>query len=412
MSRFIKKYMSLIFVLFVYLPCFGQYTKTLGSNEPVPNGEGRIIEVYDTYSGEIKGFNIGFTNGEMNFYIISKNNLYLSSISMKTRNGTTILINGNDYSSDIFKVIVPPKVIYKSEEYNVTLIEEKVFETKNVSTVELPNTLKRIAPLAFYKCLKLKDISIPSSVENIGQMAFKHCIALETFKMPNSVKAMGTRVFESSYRLKSIVLSENLKEIPEHTFWGCKALETIEIPKSVKYIGSEAFRDCVNLTKVKLYSSTEVSSSAFKNCPKVVIEKYDEPKTVEAGSSEKQTPNIDKKNYQRQVGKFLSILYREYILVDKDGGNEIVSTMCTSTMKEMMKKACPGNDCFSVAPFRNGYQDGETNNSELKAVYTTKNDTWYIVDYVYKGRDLRTYIEVLALDNKMWLNRVSTQLPQ
>ncbi len=81
MIRFIKTYMLLILVLFVCLPCFGQYTKTLGSNDPIPNNDGRIIEVLDTFSGEVKGFIVGYSNGDMTFFINGNNTVYLTTIS-------------------------------------------------------------------------------------------------------------------------------------------------------------------------------------------------------------------------------------------------------------------------------------------------------------------------------------------
>lgn len=413
MNRFIKKHIPLTLVLFVCLPCFGQYTKTLGSNEPIPNNDGRIIEVLDTYSGEIKGFIVGYSNGDMTFFINGNNTVYLNTISAKRNDGTISPINSGEYFSDIFKVIIPPQIIYNSKTYYVTLIADKTFETKYVSDVELPSTLKRIAPFAFYKCLNLKNISIPSSVESIGDMAFKNCYALETFKMSNSVKTIGERVFESSYRLKSITLSESLTEIPAYTFWGCKGLETIEIPQSVKSIDTDAFEDCTNLTKVKIHSSTNVSEYAFNNCPKVVIEKYGN--TEKPLEEDNQAHIIARKNLQRQIGKFLSIAYRDYILTDEDYTEVVANHFCTSEMRATLQKAyanpCEDGNCFSLSPLLNNHNDGPDNTYELVGVFTTGIDSdWYLVKYKYKGRYLETLIEIVIADNKMWINRAKENI--
>lgn len=412
MIRLTKTYVLLIVILFVYLPCFSQYTKTLGSSNPIPNSEGRITEVLETYKGEFRGFLISYPYGDMCFLTNGSNNLCLSSISPKRPDGTTFSINGQDYSSDIFKVIVPSQIIHNSKTYNVTSIGEKVFETKYVSVVELPNTLKRIESLTFYKCLKLKEITIPSSVEYIGDMAFKNCIALETFKMPNSVKEMGDRVFESSYRLKSITLSDNLTEIPQYTFWGCSGLETIDIPQTVKAIKSDAFLDCTNLTNVKIHNSTNVSEIAFRNCPKVIIEKYG---NTEKSLEDNQSHIAARNNIQQQIGRFLSGLYREYILTDEDLGMEVANYFCTSEMKAMLRKAytapCEDDNCFSISPLRNNYNDGPDNTSELVSVFSTGIDSdWYLVKYKYKGRNLETLIEIVIADNKMWINRVKENI--
>ena len=44
-----------------------------------------------------------------------------------------------------------------------------------LSTVELPNTLRRIGPEAFRGCTSLKEIFIPDSVTDIGAAAFAGC---------------------------------------------------------------------------------------------------------------------------------------------------------------------------------------------------------------------------------------------
>lgn len=317
-----------------------------------------------------------------------------------------------------YKVIIPSEVPIDGVVYKVVNTGEKVFapdddDADNIVSVELPNTIRRIAPLAFYNCTKLKEVNIPSNVYQIGEMAFKNCVSIEKIIMPNSVKEMGNRVFESCAKLKSIVLSENLEDIPDETFWGCAKLEKVEIPKSVTNIYSYAFRDCVNLTTVKVYSSTYISSTAFNNCPKVVIEKIDDKPVVKTEETEQKEVSIDEKDFKRQIGKFLTLLYRDYILSDEDFSNEVAS-MCTSDMQKTMKEAfqgnCVGSNCFSLSPFRNGFQDSTSNVSELKAVYTTKDEDWFLIQYTYKGKYLETLIEVLIENGYMWVNQVKPNM--
>lgn len=49
-------------------------------------------------------------------------------------------------------------------------------------------------------------------------------------------------------------------------FAKCKSLENIELPCTVTNIDSKAFADCISLKTVILYSRTEISPNAFKNC--------------------------------------------------------------------------------------------------------------------------------------------------
>ena len=89
---------------------------------------------------------------------------------------------------------------------------------KNVTAIEIPSSVTKIAAGAFKDCAKLKKITIPDSVEVIEKEAFANCSAL-----------------------KSVSLSSNVKEIGEKAFYHCGALEEIALPKGTTKIGRGAF---------------------------------------------------------------------------------------------------------------------------------------------------------------------------
>ena len=70
----------------------------------------------------------------------------------------------------------------------VTEINSRAFEDSHLSTIKLPNTLKKIGTYAFSACQQLKDITIPKSVTTIGGYPFLACNKLTKIVIPENVK--------------------------------------------------------------------------------------------------------------------------------------------------------------------------------------------------------------------------------
>ncbi len=104
------------------------------------------------------------------------------------------------------------------------------------------NTVKSIAPFAFYGCELLTNISIPSSVTAIGESAFANCHSLIcTVVIPDGVERIESASFENCYRLPNVILPKNLTSIAYRAFYGCYNLTSITIPENVTAISEIAF---------------------------------------------------------------------------------------------------------------------------------------------------------------------------
>ena len=88
---------------------------------------------------------------------------------------------------------------------------------KNLTSVELPTSIKNIKAQAFMGCFNLESINIPDGVTSIGRWAFLHC------------------------NLKSIALPDGIANIGERAFSGCNFEGDLVIPSSVLTIGEGAF---------------------------------------------------------------------------------------------------------------------------------------------------------------------------
>lgn len=87
----------------------------------------------------------------------------------------------------------------------------------NASTLDIPDTVKKIGPAVFMNHSEIKQIYIPDSVTEVGEDAFYQCTGLTTVTGMNGVE-----------------------KIEDQAFYGCP-LKTVRIPDSVKSIGVSAY---------------------------------------------------------------------------------------------------------------------------------------------------------------------------
>ena len=66
---------------------------------------------------------------------------------------------------------------------------------KDLTSVELPNTLESISYGAFWRCEKLTEVVIPEGVTEIGKEAFRYCSQLKKVTMPATVKRVESSAF-------------------------------------------------------------------------------------------------------------------------------------------------------------------------------------------------------------------------
>ena len=178
------------------------------------------------------------------------------------------------------------------------LYEYAFSRCKDLTSVIIPNSVKKIDNYAFSRCKDLTSIIIPDSVTSIGLCAFNGCIRLISMVIPNSVISIDKYVFSDCFRLTSIVVEKgnpkydsrkNCNAIIETTtrtlICGCK--KTI-IPASVRKIAPYAFCSCTYLTSVTIPNSvTSIDDGAFYRCPnlkKVYVEDINKFNEIKFGN--------------------------------------------------------------------------------------------------------------------------------
>lgn len=173
-------------------------------------------------------------------------------------------------------VKIPSSVTYNSSVYTVSEIENHAFyRCKELTGVEIPNSITTIGEYTFQSCSSLKSVVIPNSVTTIGLCAFYDCSSLPSVEIPSSVTTIG-----------------------DGAFYNCRSLESVEMPNTVTTIGGGAFCGCENLKMLTIGENVRtIYASAFMSCPKL----------IEINSKNRRNPLI--KEYEGSTAAFDEIVY-------------------------------------------------------------------------------------------------------
>lgn len=226
------------------------------------------------------------TNIENDFFPTS-----LEEIEIDSENKNFIVSNGGIYNKEksILYFYFKNEDILNLDE-GIIEIGEKAFRKTKATTINLPNSVKKIDGYAFGTYVK--NINIQENVEDINNTAFSVCDTnininknnkkytvengilynkektylivctknIESIKIPEGVSTIGSYAFNSRKYMKNIILSSTLNCIEEKAFFNCTGLTEITIPSSVTEIGSNCFMETDNLKKIKI-NKTENSIS-------------------------------------------------------------------------------------------------------------------------------------------------------
>lgn len=173
------------------------------------------------------------------------------------------VVRGYEVSCDT-DVVVPAEV----DGVPVTAISASAFSGRGVTSVALPDGLKRIEDNAFANN-QIESVIIPNTVEAIGNQAF------------------------ANNQIQSLELSNILVSLGSYAFSGNK-LSNIIIPASVQSVGGWAFADN-ELTSVTIPGNPTVGGSAFRHngTPR---------ENVPAGLS-----TVDKAQFYHQNASFVAV---------------------------------------------------------------------------------------------------------
>ena len=121
-------------------------------------------------------------------------------------------------------------------------IGNSCFSNSQVSSISLPQGMKKLGRHVFFYCVNLTSLTLPEGMEEIGMMCFSSC-NLTSVNLPSTM-----------VKLDSCSLQDN-------------PFSSISL-KNVKFVGRQAFSQCTNLTTVTSNGMLEeIDGAAFTRCP-------------------------------------------------------------------------------------------------------------------------------------------------
>ena len=145
----------------------------------------------------------------------------------------------------------------------VTSIDQYSFYQKTMTSVTIPDTVKKIGESAFYECKNLKNVHIPDSVTDLEPYSFGDCYALASFNIPKGITEIPAYAFEWA-NITSLDIPDNITKIGEGAFGFCENLTSLTIPDSVTEIDAKAFQSCKGLKSFEIPKNvTKLSGNAF-----------------------------------------------------------------------------------------------------------------------------------------------------
>lgn len=170
----------------------------------------------------------------------------------------TVSITG--YNGSEKNIVIPSKIGGKS----VTAIKGTAFQSKDLSSVTIPDSVLLIESYAFANN-KLMSVEIPKTVTSIGSYAFADN-KLTNVTIPDSINLITTNAFANN-QLTSVEIPESVTRIESFAFANNK-LTSMTIPKSVASIKPFAFTNN-QLELISFKGNPEIGYYAFngQNAP-------------------------------------------------------------------------------------------------------------------------------------------------
>ena len=103
-------------------------------------------------------------------------------------------------------------------------------------------------------------------VEKLAIYAFLNCTGITSVTIPDTIKKITWQSFAGCTNLASVTIPNSVTNIDNEAFQNCSALESITIPKSVTWIGGNVLKGCVSLTNATINASVTSMAGIFDGC--------------------------------------------------------------------------------------------------------------------------------------------------
>lgn len=153
-------------------------------------------------------------------------------------------------------VTLPSQVEHNGRFYVVTAIDAKAFYLRrNITAVQMPQSVRSIGQSAFYGCRSLNQVSLPEELDNMGAFAFQNCTKLSQVTLPKGLQVLPFYAFMEC-PLEKVTFPEGLERIGDYALMSFMGA-SIELPASLQFIGYFCF-NTTTLKEVICHSVTPI----------------------------------------------------------------------------------------------------------------------------------------------------------
>ena len=218
----------------------------------IPTGKYTVVVTYNDYINYLSlNIEIDFTSKPIYSFDEATGTLTISGNTGDFHYSSNIAPWITEYGEKIKKVVI--------EEGVTKLGNYAFYELKNLTEVQLSNSLESIGYSVFYGCENLTTLNLPVNLKYVYDLAFSYSGITELI-FPEGMKKI--RDMEYTKNLKKIEIPNTVTEIG--SFYGCSSLESIVIPDSVQDNFLAEFSRCTSLKTCVLPDS--LFGAKFDDC--------------------------------------------------------------------------------------------------------------------------------------------------
>ena len=148
----------------------------------------------------------------------------------------------------------------------------------NLSSINIPNSIKEIYSGAFENCSGLKKVVINSlekwcqivfASESSNPLYYAHYLYLKDAQIsklviPSTITLINSYAFAYNYGITEVSIPASVTVIGSNAFYDCYRVKTIQIPTSVKEIGDGAFGNVPNIIcELNAYDTGERCNNGY-----------------------------------------------------------------------------------------------------------------------------------------------------
>ena len=146
-------------------------------------------------------------------------------------------------------------------------IGERAFSRTGLTSLVLTDNIIHLGDFAFSGCTDMVSVKLSSGLgEYTRPGLFNGCSSLTSVDFGTGVRFLGQDCF-SGAGFTELVLPDTIRSLGDRCFDGCEQLTELDLGRGVQTVHESAFASCKNLKKVTIGSSVErIERNAFHRC--------------------------------------------------------------------------------------------------------------------------------------------------